>query len=296
MNRYILIAIVLATGACDKKAPAPDPTPARRSGAPEAKPAPVAAIDPPAPTGPIRAVLTPTNALAPGTPGRLTLALEDAAGAQVTALDVVHDKRVHLIVVSPDLSVFSHVHPEAGPDGTLGVELTLPRPEAYVAFADFKPTGAPQAVARTVVTIPGEPAPRTPLVATELPARGSFDGFEVSLRSKAPLVAGGDAVLEVEVFDQGVPVSDLRDYLGARGHCVIIGEGATTYLHSHPLGGSGSKVQFHTTLPAAGKYKVWTELRPAGKPLLASFVVDVPAELPAAPHGHEHGGANGHTH
>lgn len=235
--------------------------------------------------------------LAPGKPGALTLELQDAAGTRVTALDVVHTKQLHLIVVSPDLSFFAHVHPEARPDGKLGVEVTLPGPATYVAFADFKPTGSPQTVARGTIELPGETARPKPLEVSALPARGTFDGFEVSLRSKAPLAAGHDAVLELEIFAKGAPVADLQDYLGARGHCVIISEDTTGYLHSHPLGGTGSKVQFHTTLPAAGKYKVWAEFRPGGKTLLASFVIDVPTEA-AAPgeKPHEHGGAGGHSH
>ena len=97
-----------------------------------------------------------------------------------------------------------------------------------------------------------------------------------------------------EVFDKGAPVSDLRDDHGARGHCVIVNADATQYQPCSPLGGAGAKVQFHTTLPTAGKYKIWAELRPAGKPLLASFVVDVPSEA-AHPHGKEpHGRGHGH--
>ncbi len=305
MNRHLLFAIAIALaalGGCDKDTsrPAPAPAPAKASGTHQHADAAPGATVSNAPAGPFRMIVTPEGGLAAATPTSLTLELQDAGGNRIKELDTVHTKLIHLIVVSTDLSSFSHVHPEQLPDGTFRVELTLPHPATYVAFGDFKPTGAPAAISRATVLVSGEPPAAKALEAGPLPARGSFDGFDVSVRSKAPLVAGGDAVLEFEVSDHGAPVSDLQDYLGARGHCVIISEDTTAYLHSHPLGGTGSKVQFHTTLPAAGKYKVWAEFRPGGKRLLASFVIDVPAvgaaPLEEEPDGHRHGGPQGHSH
>lgn len=287
--RFALFASLALLVGCDKESS--DPTPPARplDAAPVAKPTA-------GPSGPFQMIVTPEAALAPGTPASLTLELLDSAGKRVTALDTVHEKQIHLIVVSPDLSFFSHVHPEAQADGRLRVDVTVPHPATYVAFGDFRPTGSAQTVARATLVVPGEtPAPKA-LEARALPARGSFDGFEVSLRSKAPLIGGGDAVLEFEIFEKAAPVSDLRNYLGARGHCVIVSEDTTGYLHSHPLGGTGSKVQFHTTLPNAGTYKVWAEFRPLGKPVVASFVVDVPAEAAPPEEPHEHGGDQGHSH
>lgn len=295
-----VLAALAGSAACDKKSsapkekPAPEPS-ARAPDAGAARPATGHA-------GPFEMIVTPATAPVSGTPASLTLELLDAAGARVTSLDVVHEKIIHLIVVSPDLSFFAHVHPEAQPDGRLQVTVTPPHPATYVVFGDFRPTGGAPSITRATFAVEGEPPATKPLVAKGLPARGSFDGFEVSLRSKAPLVAGADAMLEFEISENGAPVADLRDYLGARGHCVIISEDTTQYLHTHPLGGTGSKIEFHTSLPKAGKYKVWAEFRPAGKPVLASFVIDVPTEAtaPAEPHdhggGHDHGDDHGHSH
>lgn len=246
--------------------------------------------------GPYRMSLTPAAPPAPGAELALTVEVRDAAGARVTAFDTVHEHPLHLIVVSPDLSFFAHLHPEPQPDGTLRVAATLPHPAGYVAFGDFRPTGAAPGIARATLEVPGEVPKAKPLDAKRLPARGSFDGFDVRLRSKAPLVAGADAVLEVEVYDKDVAVTDLQNVLGARGHCVLISEDTAQFVHTHPLGGSGSKVAFHATPPAPGRYKLWVEMRPAGKPVRASFVVEVLAEGPAAEEPHDHGGDHGHDH
>ena len=93
------------------------------------------------------------------------------------------------------------------------------------------------------------------------------------------------------------PVKDLRPYLGAMGHCVIISEDTTEFLHSHPQEGPGAKanvVSFHTVFPKPGKYKVWGQFDVAGKMLIADFVVAVgeqgaPVAAPEDPHAnHPH--------
>src|SRR5438309_5892926 len=46
-----------------------------------------------------------------GQPTRLSLMIHDAGGAMLKDFDVVHEKRIHLIVVSDGLDQFAHIHP-----------------------------------------------------------------------------------------------------------------------------------------------------------------------------------------
>ncbi|MDN5861240.1 MAG: hypothetical protein L0H84_21770, partial [Pseudonocardia sp.] len=64
-------------------------------------------------------------------------------GHPVTAFDVAHDKRMHLIVVRRDGSGYQHVHPEPAADGTWTVAFAAPAAGSYRAFADFTPSGGP---------------------------------------------------------------------------------------------------------------------------------------------------------
>lgn len=52
----------------------------------------------------------------------------------VTAFDVQHDKRMHLIVARRDLSGFRHGHPELNAGGTWRVASPLDGPGTYRAF------------------------------------------------------------------------------------------------------------------------------------------------------------------
>jgi hypothetical protein len=221
--------------------------------------------------------LTLSTAEAPvaGAPIALTLEVRDPHGRRVSELEVTHDKLLHLIVVSADLSFFTHEHPVQRPDGRLAVELTLPRAGEYQVFADLKPKGRHQVVVSAPFAVPGTPPPAVALSPVALPAIGRDGGYEVELRADAPLTAGRDAMLSFAIRDGSGPITDLRPYLGARGHCVIISADRTRYLHSHPMDGDGATVAFHTAFPTAGRYTIWVELRPRGEPLRVAFTVDV---------------------
>lgn len=223
--------------------------------------------------------LTLTAAEAPVAGASIALILEvrDPDGRRVSDLEITHEKLLHLIVVSSDLSFFTHEHPVQRPDGRLAVELTLPRPGEYRAFADLKPKGRESVVVSAPLVVPGTPAPAVALSPVALPALARDGGYEVELRPGAPLTAGRDAMLSFAIRDASGPITDLRPYLGARGHCVIISADRTHYLHSHPMDGDGATVAFHTSFPTPGRYKIWVELRPRGEPLRVAFTVDVAA-------------------
>lgn len=60
-------------------------------------------------------------------------------GEPVTDLLSLHERNLHVIVVRHDLATFAHLHPDRAPDGTWHVDLALPSPGPYRAFADLAP-------------------------------------------------------------------------------------------------------------------------------------------------------------
>jgi len=290
--KHAVLALGLLALACGKSA---DKQQASRDAATVAAKALDAAAAPA--TGPYTMTITPPGAEV-GTPAKLTVELKASDGARVTKLAIVHEKPLHMIIVSQGLAEFAHIHPEPQPDGTLVVEHTFPAPGTYLVFGDFTPEGGKQTVARASVEVQGTAAAPVALAPAKLPARAKQGAYEVALSSEAPLAAG-DVVLSFRIEQAGKRVTDLLPYLGARGHCVIISEDGVEYLHSHPLSETTEDVQFHTELPGPGLYKVWAEFRPNGERLLVSYVIEVKGEaiaagdpLDAAPHvddGHAHG-------
>jgi len=228
----------------------------------------------------VEAGFTPLQPLpGAGQPVRLTFTPRRVDGSVVTDLDVVHTKKLHLIIVGGDLAFFDHVHPEPQPDGRLTLDYIFPKGGAYLLFADLTPRGDRNQVFRLPVTVMGAPATRQPLAVTPTQAK-LFGDYRVTLRvSPSPPVAREETHLTFAVEENGVPVTDIEPFLGAGGHCVIVSEDTQSYLHSHPLamGGSrfGPEITFHTTFPQAGRYKVWGQFQHCGKPLTADFVLEV---------------------
>ncbi|WP_175409986.1 hypothetical protein, partial [Streptomyces sp. TRM64462] len=192
-------------------------------------------------------------------PGRsvLRFSVEDAKGGRVTAFKTEHDKELHLIVASRDLTVFRHLHPVRAADGTWSTPVDLPAAGAYKAFADFTPAapGAKPVTLGADLAVPGAYAPK-PMPAAAPTA--AVDGYEVRLTGTP--VPGRATGLTLTVAKDGRPVTDLEPYLGAYGHLVALRDGDLAYLHVHPApGGPGPGVSFTTTAPSPGTYRLFLD-------------------------------------
>jgi hypothetical protein len=211
----------------------------------------------------------------------LTLTVRDPdTGQPVTSFVDVHERPLHLFVVSRDLSRFEHVHPVMRKDGTFELRQDLADGE-YMLVADFLPAGGTaQFVQRAVVT-PGyggplfAPAP----VLNASPAEQVAGGLRILLESGS-LRPGRESLLRFVISDadSGLPVTDLQQYLGAAGHMLVVSTDLTAAVHGHPEGisSAGPIVTFAPTFPAPGMYKMWVQFQRRGQVVTASFVVTVP--------------------
>jgi hypothetical protein len=238
--------------------------------------------------------LTPTDPTPEAGPFSFQIIGPD--GAPVTAFDVEHDKRMHLIVVRRDTTGFQHVHPEMAPDGTWSVPLEFPAGGTYRAFADFHPTGGKATTLGVDLNVPGtfEPAEHAPS------RRAQVDGYTVELTGE--LVPGRASPVTLTVSKDGRPVTDLQPYLGAYGHLVALRDGDLAYLHVHPDGEpgdgrtpAGPQIQFVAEVPSAATYRLFLDFQHGGVVRTAEFTVPTgPAVPDAAPvpahaddgHGH----------
>ena len=187
----------------------------------------------------------------------LSFVVEGPDGAPVTAYDVEHEKRLHLVAVRRDLTGYQHVHPTMSDDGTWTTELDL-RPGDWRVFADFTPTGGAATTLGADLAVAGEYEPVAP------PAESTavrVDGYTVTLRGE--LVAGEASPVTLEVTRLGVPVTDLQPYLGAHGHLVALRAGDLAYLHVHPQesSGAGPGVDFVAEVPSPGDYRLFLDFR-----------------------------------
>jgi hypothetical protein len=233
--------------------------------------------------GRYRVTVTPAGgAPQPGVATTLTFAIADPSGAPVTKLEVVHEKLVHLLIVSEDLSWFAHEHPERREDGTFELRMTFPAPGHYTLFHDFTPPRVGMQVVPVELTVAGTSPPAVPLVPDDQ-AEKIVDGFTARLASTTPLAAGKNLSLVVSLVRDGAPVRDLEPFLGAMGHLIIVSADRARFVHSHPVAASrGPAVSFQCRFPAPGVYKAWAQFQHAGRVLTIPFTLRVPGAVDAS--------------
>jgi plastocyanin len=244
----------------------------------------------------------------------LAFTVKDLKGVVLKDLQIVHEKPMHLLIVSKDLAEFYHVHPEPSEDGSYRVQHTFPNGGDYKLYADFTPANAKQVVERIDLNVSGAERSKVALVA-DTKFEKTVDGLKVTMKPSEKIEAGKELMLDFAAFDaaSGKPATDLQNYLGELAHFVIISEDMVDFVHAHPMAKgesmdgmkmdgdktkdhnadghahgkdskdsgkpSASEVSAHTTFPRAGLYKLWAQFQRGGKVISVPFIVNVPAGI-----------------
>ena len=208
--------------------------------------------------------------LAAGTPTTFAFRIVTTDGTTVTAFEQLHERALHLIVLSRNLVDYLHTHPAMDPQGRWSVQLPALSPGSYRIFADFQPVGAANLTLGTDVSVPGDVAGTTlPKPATTT----TVDGYTVTLAGHP---AVGSEPLTFSVQRDGATVRT-DPYLGAAGHLVAIRAGDMAYLHVHPdAPGDDPAVTFMGEFPTPGTYRLFFDFSHGGAVHTASFTVEVP--------------------
>ncbi|EFM12216.1 conserved hypothetical protein [Paenibacillus curdlanolyticus YK9] len=204
--------------------------------------------------------------------------IQDDSGKPVEQFDINHEKKMHLIIVSKDLSYFDHIHPEYQDNGEFTITTQLPNAGEFKMFADYIPSGGKATTKSNVVTVQGT-APAAETLVPDLEKEQMIDGKKVSLDFDS-LQANKEVNMTFHMTDAQTnkPVTDLQPYLGAVGHVVILSEDAENYLHVHPTEekAKGPDAKFMTSFPSSGNYKIWGQFKQNGKTFIVPFVVNIP--------------------
>lgn len=239
----------------------------------------------------------------PNIPTTFKYSIVDDQGNILKDLDVVHEKRMHFIVVRKDLANFQHVHPEF--NSTTGEftlsNLTLPEDGEYRLFADFTPTASqldprgdklPVTIYEDVrVGTLANYNPRP--IGTTLTSK-TFGDYQIALMpTSASIVSGSSVGFDFEIKKGGKLITNLEKYLGALGHTVVLREGDLQFIHAHATQESTDpqtgKVNFAITFPEPGNYKLFSQFQHEGEIITSDFVVNV-AQGQAGSSEVEHGG------
>lgn len=224
-----------------------------------------------------------------GKPARLALSFHKQDGAPVRFLEIVHERPVHLMVVSQDLDDFAHIHPEWRQGDVYEVWHAFSKPGRYRLFAQFTLPGEAEQVATFDITV--QPGAAVPKADTPAPS------LSIELVKPPVIRAGEDLTFAVKLRG-----ATIEPYLGAWAHFVWIDLSLQQFIHAHPFenatavldpnqphvhgvsdapsGPPPASVQFATNFARPGKYKLWAQFQVTGRPVVFPFVIDVAAPLP----------------
>jgi hypothetical protein len=209
--------------------------------------------------------------------GAFAFQIQDQLGEPVTEYEELHERPLHLIVVSRDLAEFHHVHPTLDTTGTWTVELPPLPPGSYRAITDFWITGGPRLALGVDLYVAGAHQPTEPATPTDV---SHVDGYEVTLA--ATTGATGEMTATLTVRHDG-DVVEPDPYLGANGHLVALRAGDLAYAHVHPDEDedehdtdtdSEGEVRFEANLDSAGRYGLFFDFRHGGAVHTATFTFD----------------------
>jgi YHS domain-containing protein/plastocyanin len=234
-----------------------------------------------------------------GQPVKLELAVRYADTKEpVREFEIVHERLLHLIMTTEDMSWFEHQHPVRGDDGLFRLTWTFPRPGQYRLYTDFTPSDGDNQVLPLTLTVGGGPAKTVPLTPDRKLVKQVGDlRFELKVQPRS-LRMEQPALLTYTVRDrQGRPVKDMQPFIGAMGHLLAISQDGKEVIHTHvlqsasqPSMGSqkepfrvtpamisetGPVFSFKLTLPSGGLYKTWAQFQHAGRVYTVPFTFDV---------------------
>jgi hypothetical protein len=235
---------------------------------------------------PVALTLRENPPAATGSETRLSLALTTATGKPVGPADLLvqHTRKLHLLVVDPTLNDYQHLHPEPGETyGEWTVAFTPRLAGIYRVFADFVPVPTGRSLyASADLNVKGSTAPTAPRFSWD----AEVDGYHFKLTPDGPMRAGQAASLIFDISHRdgaGVPLELVMD---AYAHLVAFDQGQSGFAHLHPLANESTasvappdaiqpRLHFRITIPKAGVYVIWAQVKIAGRERFAPFWFEV---------------------
>lgn len=207
----------------------------------------------------------------------ISIQINDKSGKPIQDFEIEHEKKMHLIVVSKDLSFFNHIHPDYKNNGLFTITTKFPNGGTYNLIADFVPKGSVKTTQKHSLQVAGDVPPQQP-IQPDANLTKTVAGKEVTLTFDNKPQAGTEVTLTFNIKDAQSknPITNLQPYLGAIGHVVILSADSEQYLHVHPMdSGSGPNAVFQTTFPNNGVYKIWGQFQHENNVFVVPFVVQV---------------------
>jgi hypothetical protein len=251
-------------------------------------------------------------ALTPALDGpKLSLAITDPGWMRFRKTDDFmpdHGHLMHLFLIRmPAMDRMWHLHPEAQPNGTFGLDLPGIPAGHYKLFADVvHESGFPETLVAEMDLpsvdgreLSGDDATGQgpPVSNAERTTSSMRDGYRmIWLRDNTPIKTRQLTQFTFRIEDEkGQPATRMQLYMGMPGHAEFIRSDASVFAHVHPDGSvpmaslmltrlpmqhqSGEIppiISFPYGFPKSGHYRIFVQVQRAGHPETGMFDINIP--------------------
>ena len=202
---------------------------------------------------------------------------------RVKEFDFLHEKLMHVIIVSEDLSYFSHIHPTFDvKEGKFTIYHLFPENSNYKIWVDFKPKNGNQTLVTFKLDNLIDTVHKPRHITKERQYTKQIDEtHQVKLYIPKEIKSNEPVNLTFAILDRNSnPITDLTPLMGAGGHCVIVSSDLQEYLHVHPSEEvssnwkGGPEISFSAIFPHPGLYKAWGQFQHHNMIITAGFVLE----------------------
>lgn len=173
-------------------------------------------------------------------------------------LEVVHEKKIHMLVFDRSLTQFFHVHPEFKAN-SWKVNTDIPTNGKYRVYIEGKQRTSGEFTASNFIQVKegnAEIAPPNNVT----PQKSGKQGESVVTLSGDTFSTTQDSHIRLTFSRTDGQRPKITNYLGAKAHVVITPVDGSELLHVHPMEeGSDIALGLHTRFKKAGDYRMWIE-------------------------------------
>ena len=240
-------------------------------------------------TSPVALTLKTAAAPTAGREVQVTLRMTTANNKPIAPEDLVvmHTRKLHLLIADPSLTDYQHLHPEpTRVPGEWSFTFTPKLGGIYRIFADFTPAATNRSLYANVdLVVAGEQLSTPELAAAMTPSWiGQRDAYRLELVPGTRQIRAGQATdLKFSVTNTGGGAVGLEPVMDAYAHLVAFDTERSGFAHLHPMDADLGVVpdsikptlSFKITIPAAGRYVIWAQLKINGREQFVPFWFDV---------------------
>lgn len=195
-----------------------------------------------------------------------------------TDLQLLHEKKLHVVIYDQSLQEFRHVHPQEKNGVWTTDPFELPVNGKYWMWAEGQLKGAEEEFTISdKIEVKNGRSEHPKILALGNKIEDTVGNSKVIFVKPATLKAGQETMAEIEISRTDGKTPKIKPYLGALAHIVLVPLEGNKILHVHPMEGSSStKLNMHTEFPSAGDYRMWVQFIEGGELKVAALSVSVP--------------------